>query len=124
MTILEVFRLIAPEFADVTDEVVQANIDLYADMISKKNFGRFYERAVAFYTAHNMALANIVSAEGSSGSSITAGAIIREKEGDLERQYSEGGSSTDLFDKTLYGRQYQSLLRLCVVPVTVRHRGC
>ena len=123
MTILETFRIVAPEFAEVPDEIVLANIEIYSDMVSKKNFGKFYERAVAFFTAHNMALANLVAVEGSSGSSITAGAVIREKEGDLERQYSETTSREDLLDKTVYGRNYLMLSMMCIVPVTIRKRG-
>ena len=123
MTILEIFRIVAPEFAEVPDETVLANIALCEDMVSKKNFGKFYERAVAFYAAHNMALANLVATDGSGGTSITAGAVTREKEGDLERQYSEGTAREDLLDKTVYGRQYLNLLKLCIVPVTMRKRG-
>ncbi|SHI61984.1 Protein of unknown function [Anaerovibrio lipolyticus DSM 3074] len=124
MTILEIFRVIAPEFKDVPDATVQANIDIYADMISRANFGKYYERAVAFYTAHNMALSNIMTASGSSSTDVTGGAIIREKEGDLEHQFAEGRTSSDLLNKTVYGKQYLDLMRLCIVPVTIRKRGC
>lgn len=123
MTILEIFRIVAPEFAEVPDETVLINIALYADMVSKKNFGKFYDKAVAFYTAHNMALSNLVAVEGSSGTSITAGAVVREKEGDLERQYSEGTKREDTLDKTVYGLLYLNLLKACIVPVTMRKRG-
>lgn len=124
MTILEIFRVIAPEFADVTDEVVQANIDIYADMISRSNFGKYYGRAVAFYTAHNMALTKIMTSSGSTSTDVIGGAVIREKEGDLERQYSEGKTTSDLLDKTVYGKQYLNLMKVCIVPVTIRKRGC
>ena len=123
MTILEIFRVIAPEFANVTDEVVQANIDVYADMISRANFGKFYERAVAFYTAHNMALTKMMTSSGSSSADVIGGAVIREKEGDLEKQYSEGKTTNDLLDKTIYGKQYLNLTGI-IVPVTIRKRGC
>ena len=123
MTILEIFRVIAPEFADATDEVVQANIDIYADLISRSNFGKFYGRAVAFYTAHNMALANMMTSSGSSSTDVIGGAVIREKEGDLEKQYSEGKTTNDLLDKTIYGKQYLNLTGI-IVPVTIRKRGC
>ena len=123
MTSLEVFRLVAPEFAEITDEVVLANIELYSDLVSQRNFGRYYERAVALLSAHYMALANIAAVDGSSGSSITAGAVVREKEGDLERQYGESANSNDLLAKTLYGKQYLDLRKMCIIPVTVRKRG-
>ena len=123
MTILEIFRVIAPEFKDISDEVVQANIDIYADMISRSAFGKYYERAVAFYTAHNMALTNMMTSSGSTSADVIGGSIIREKEGDLERQYSEGKTTSDLLDKTVYGKQYLNLMGI-IVPVTIRKRGC
>ena len=124
MTILAIFRVIAPEFKDIPDATVQANIDIYADMISRANFGKYYERAVAFYTAHNMALTNLMTSSGSSSADVTGGAIVREKEGDLEKQYAEGKNSNDLLDKTVYGKQYLNLMKVCIVPVTIRKRGC
>ena len=123
MTILEIFRVIAPEFKDISDEVIQANIDIYADMISRSAFGKYYERAVAFYTAHNMALTNMMTSSGSTSADVIGGSIIREKEGDLERQYSEGKTTSDLLDKTVYGKQYLNLMGI-IVPVTIRKRGC
>lgn len=123
MDVLAVFRIAAPEFSEVEDATILANLDFYADLVSRKNFGRFYERAVALLTAHYMALANTAAQEGSGSSSITAGAVIREKEGELERQYSESTDGNELLAKTIYGQQYLALRRVCIIPLTVRGIG-
>ena len=38
--VLKVFRVIAPEFVNMTDEEVTEMLELFAPMVSKKIFGR------------------------------------------------------------------------------------
>ena len=57
-----------------------------------------------------MVLNNIVTNEGSESGYLVSGNIIREKEGDLERAYSDNQSSSSdadsLLKKSYYGRIY------------------
>lgn len=116
--ILSLFRVIAPEFAEVSDEEIKARIDFVKPLIGK-NFGELYTRAVALYTAHVMTLQRLIADEGATGGVITSGAITREREGDLERSYG-GENSGDLLSKTAYGKQYSQLLKMCIVSVKTR----
>ena len=81
------FKTLIPEFANLTDEVISSNIDIYGDFVSVSYFGKFYEKALCYFVAHNMVLNNIVANEGSESGYLVSGNIIREKEGDLERAY-------------------------------------
>lgn len=120
--VLEIIRRTAPEL-EMTDEEITKYIEIYADMVSKRYFGKFYNKALALFVAHYISISNIVSDEGASNSSLIAGNVIMEKEGDLQRQYSNnnGNSSSynsgdDLLNKTIYGKLYISL-RSAVRPI-------
>ena len=46
--VLELIRKIAPEFDDINDNELTGFISIYADLVSKKYFGKHYNKAVAF----------------------------------------------------------------------------
>ena len=54
--VLKVFRVIAPEFSNLTDEEVTAMLELFAPMVSKNTFGTKYNLALAYFVAHIIAL--------------------------------------------------------------------
>ena len=86
--VLKVFRVIAPEFNNLTDEEVTAMLELFSPMVSKHTFGTKYNLALAYFVAHIIALNGVyATAQGSSTDGSVAG-IKREKEGDLEREYA------------------------------------
>ena len=103
------FKLLIPEFADLTDEVISANIDLYSCFVSSSYFGNLYTKALCYYVAHNMTLNNIVSGSGSNSGYLVSGDIIREKEGDLERQYASSNNSSSNID-SLLGKSYYGVV--------------
>lgn len=128
-TQLEIFRVLAPEFDEIDDDRVIQNLDLYGDMVSKKRFGRWYDRATVLLTAHYLKIADMMASDdaGSATSAITAGGIVMEKEGDLQRQYggaASGGTSataaSGLLRKTAYGLMFLELQSHCIVPVMTR----
>lgn len=49
---LQIVRLVATEFEDLSDETIEMWIDLTKPLISKKVFGKLYEQALALLTAH------------------------------------------------------------------------
>lgn len=127
-SILSMFRIMAPEFADISNDDVQMATALSCDLVSERQFGRFYGRAVALMAAHQLKLARMAQQDAETGgNSLTNGNVTSEREGDLQRSYgTEGvtGSNEDyLLQKTLYGRQFLELRKLCVIPVAVRKRG-
>lgn len=113
--ILELIRKIAPEFNEMNDDELTGFIDVYADLVSKKYFGKHYNKAVGFLVAHQLTLFNIAnnSEAGAADSSLIAGDVLMEKEGDLQRQYGNvntSDSETDnLLNKTYYGKMFIAL---------------
>lgn len=113
--VLELIRKIAPEFDDINDNELTGFISIYADLVSKKYFGKHYNKAVGFLVAHQLTLFNIAnnSEAGAADSSLIVGDVLMEKEGDLQRQYGNvntSDSETDnLLNKTYYGKMFIAL---------------
>lgn len=128
MTQLEIFRKIAPEFKRIPDDEVQGMLDLAGDILSKKRFGKMYDRAVALLAAHQFTLQTMIANDENAGAatSLTSGALVSEREGDLQRSYggmassSSGDDMDSLLKKTVYGLQFLALRSMCVVPVMTR----
>lgn len=132
--LVAVFRLTVPAMAEVTDEELTSDIEIYRDCVSEKRFGKLFPKALSYFVAHmrtlNDMIANAVAGGGVADGSVAPGALIREKEGDLERAYADpsaGGSgdteSEALLKKTIYGQQFLMLRAMVIVPVTIRRGG-
>lgn len=132
--LIAVFRLTIPAMADVTDAELTSDIEIYRDYVSEKRFGKLFPKALAYFIAHmrtlNDMIANAVAGDGVADSSVLTGALIREKEGDLERAYADTSSSGSgdteaeaLLKKTVYGQQFLMLRAMVIVPVTIRQGG-
>ena len=120
--VLKVFRVIAPEFNNLTDEEVTAMLELFSPMVSKNTFGTKYNLALAYFVAHILALNGLyATAQGSSTDGSVAG-IKREKEGDLEREYAipDASDYMSLLYKTYYGRMYLQIMKLCAIGIKTR----
>ena len=120
--VLKVFRVIAPEFANLTDEEVTEMLELFAPMVSKHTFGTKYNLALAYFVAHIIALNGLyATAQGSSTDGSVAG-VKREKEGDLEREYAipDASDYMSLLYKTYYGRMYLQIMKLCAIGIKTR----
>lgn len=111
MTVLEYFRILAPEFAGLSDSQVNqliavAQLFVYAPCLDQERLNA----ATAMYAAHLAYLAQ----QSASGGSNASGPITSEKEGDLARSYGNGGaSSTTLLGQDIYGRQYLDMTAAC-----------
>ena len=120
--VLKVFRVIAPEFANLTDEEVTEMLELFAPMVSKNTLGTKYNLAIAYFVAHIIALNGVyATAQGSSTDGSVAG-VKREREGDLEREYAipDASDYMSLLYKTYYGRMYLQIMKLCAIGIKTR----
>ena len=105
MTELEYFRLLAPEFASVTDATVNSWLTMAGNLIVVGCLDA--ERAAmaqALYAAHLLALSTAGGA---------VGAVVSEREGDLSRTYATIKGGDTLLGSTSYGQQYIDLTRPC-----------
>ena len=120
--VLKVFRVIAPEFNNLTDEEVTAMLELFSPIVSKNTFGTKYNLALAYLVAHIIALNGLyATTQGSSTDGSVAG-IKREREGDLEREYAipDASDYMSLLYKTYYGRMYLQIMKLCAIGIKTR----
>ena len=122
MTALEIIRLIGNEFTEVDDEIIQKWIEIVRPMVSKKQFKKLYEQAIALLVCHKLKLAGYgetpLGEIGKIGIGFAVGSV------------SEGGSSISFganqssniapdaeYGLTTYGVEYLTLRRLVVVPI-------
>ncbi len=125
MTAQEIIKIVGEEFKDVDDEVIDQWVEIFAPMVSKKQFGKLYEQALAFLICHKMKIAGL-------GETTIGGDLSAAANGFSVASVSDGGSSisfanigagnlaTDAeFGMTSYGTQYLQLRKMCVVPIHV-----
>ncbi len=115
--VLSYFRLIASEFADVTDEQVlewAQIVTFYVDLDSYPKDKAEY--IVALYIAHLLTLSS--RAKSSAGYS---GNLSREKEGDLERTFASIGVSGESLNSTQYGEMLKDLLINTGIGILTRY---
>lgn len=98
-TQLETLRLIAPEFASVDDVTVQAMLDIAPLIIDPLLYSEDVRGLALVYQACILLAQRSASAEGTAS---IAGDVTMEKEGDLQRSYSAGSSSSMLGSKNQY----------------------
>ena len=106
-TQLEVFRLVAPEFATVDDTTVQQFLDLAPLFIDPLLYPEDKRGMALVLQAASLMYQQKQSITGASN----GGQLVREKEGDLERQYgSRSSSSTSkMIPRNIYLQQLDML---------------
>ena len=120
--VLKVFRVIAPEFTQMTDGEVMEVIEVYKGLVSKKTFGDKYNLALAYFIAHILSLNNVYTTTAGASSDASVAGVKREKEGDLEREYAipDASDYMSLLYKTYYGRMYLQIMKLCAIGIKTR----
>lgn len=133
MEALEIFRIVATEFADIPDEDevdsetnevikygVKTYMEIYSDQISKKRFGSSYNKAVAYLTAHKLKMQGLGNDTGigTIGDSLRASSF---SEGETSISFSTSQSTNLTVDAeyalTIYGLEFLTLKRNAVVPI-------
>lgn len=122
MTAVQIIRLIGPEFNGTDDEAVGQWLEIVRPMISKKQFGKLYEQALAYLVCHKMKMSglgeNPLGDIGSIGIGLAVGSV---SEGGSSISFSTNQSSSLADDAelalTAYGVQYLSLRRSVIVPI-------
>jgi hypothetical protein len=110
MTPLEYFRLLAPEFASVSDGTFATWLTVAENVTNVSCLDiECANMANALYVAHQLWVTTRQASGGSGG----AGSIKREKEGDLEIEYNPIKGADTWLTQSPYGLQYQEITRAC-----------
>ena len=122
MTAIEMIRLVGAEFKEVEDTTVEKWIEMVRPMVSKKQFGKLYEQALAQLVCHKLKMAgygeNPLGELGTVGIGLTVGSV---SEGGSSVSYGANAASMLAKDAelglTVYGAQFLSLRRMVIVPI-------
>lgn len=122
MTAIEMIRLVGAEFKDIGDDVLEKWLEIVRPMVSKKQFGKLYEQALAFLVCHRLKMAgygeNPLGDIGAIGIGFAVGSV---SEGGSSISAGANQSSNIVTDAelglTAYGVQYLSLRRMVIVPI-------
>lgn len=122
---IAIFRLVAPEFDQVTDDTLGTWLSLCKPLISKRKFGALYDQALALLAAHRMKLSGKYEPEETAAiqSIANSGRVASYTEGQVSVSFnssSTSGSSDATYELTSYGQQFIELRRSLVVPITIR----
>ena len=101
-TALQYLASIAPTYASRAD--VEVFIDMARTEMSQAYFGTQYEIALAYLTAHKMALFTTASRSGG-----TAGAVSSKSEGSLSISFGSVGNSANSLNQTSFGAEYNRI---------------
>lgn len=132
---VRIFRLVAPEFSSIPDEDyvwpdgklqygIKTYMELFADEISCRRFGKSYAKALAYMTAHRLKMMDMSDDAGSDGlGSMALGLrIASASEGETSVSFGSGGlaSSSDPdadYALTIYGLEFLKLRRMAIIGI-------
>lgn len=130
MTVQETVYHIGPEFRNVMPNIVDEYFEIYGPLVSKKQFGKLYELAMAYMICHKLKLAGYGESSEAGSNSKTAGMSIGGMFG--ISSISDGGTSISFngnqgnllttnaeYALTLYGSQFLQLARMAIVPIRI-----
>lgn len=128
MEATEIIRLTAKEFDNVDDETIAKWIEIVRPMVSKKQFGKLYEQALAYLVCHKLKMSgngdNPLGDLGTIGVGFSLGSV---SEGGSSISFGASQSSNLAEDAelalTVYGLQYLQLRRSVIVPIHISGEG-
>lgn len=126
---LKRFRIIGDEFREIPDDDVtdgsdtvygvNTYLELFADQISAKRFGRSYTKALAYLTAHKLKMMDKGTDDGF-GSMGAALRVASASEGETSVSFSSSISTADAeseYGLTIYGVEFLTLKRNAIIPI-------
>lgn len=124
MTVIDIIRVIAPEFSDVGDDLLTQYVEIIRPMVSRKQFGKLYKQGLAYLICHKLKIAgfgeNPLGDIGAIGAGFAVGSV---SEGGISVSYVANQSSNLAADAelglTAYGVQYLQLRRSVIIPIHV-----
>ncbi len=124
MTVLEMVRVLGPEFNSVSDSDLNTIIEIVRPMVSRKQFGNLYKQGIAYLICHKLKMMgygeNPFGEIGKIGVGFSLGSV---SEGGSSISFGAGQSSNLAPDAelglTVYGLQFLQLRRSVIVPIHV-----
>lgn len=123
-TAIDIIKATAQEFADVPRWKLEVYVDMCRPLVSRKQFGKKYEMALAYMVCHKLKMAgegvNPLGDLGGIGTGFGLGSV---SEGGSSISFSTNQSSNLQPDAelalTVYGLQFLQLRRISIVPIHI-----
>lgn len=124
MTVVEMVKMISDEFAAMSDEEVEKWVEFCRPMVSRKQFGKLYERALALFVCHKMKMGglgtNTLGDLGKISNSFSASSV---SDGGSSISFASSGAGnlqTDAeYAMTVYGLQFLQIRKLAICPIHI-----
>ena len=110
---------LAPELNGLDEGTLQMGFETASVFVSRKQFGKAYDLALIYLTAHLLTLRKLSMSEGASSGGVTK-EVTSEHEGALSRSYGTSLSSDAFLAKTIYGIMFERIKRRVIIPVLTR----
>ncbi len=122
MKAIQYIRLIGKEFAAVKEEELDLWIEMVRPMVSKRQFGKLYDQAIAYLVCHKMKMAGNGESPLTGMKGVNTDASINSvSEGGSSISFGSSQSSNLATDAELglstYGTQFLQLRRMVIVPI-------
>ncbi len=122
MEALDIIRKTMPEFEKVDDDTIKTFISLAEPLISKKRFGKLYEQALAYLSAHKMKLRGLGTSIGIGTIGDTFGSFFCFRRRNIgvffsSTQQSRLGEADGEYALTIYGTEYLNLRKRVAIPI-------
>ena len=122
MKAIQYIRLIGKEFISMTDAELHLWVEMVRPMVSRKQFGKLYEQAIAYLVCHKLKMAgygeNPLGDMGAIGIGFAVGSV---SEGGSSISFGANQSSNLATDAelglTAYGVQFLQIRRMVIVPI-------
>ena len=122
MTVLEMIRIVGPEFRNVSDADVSNMILAFKPMVSQKRFRQLFTIAMAYFVCHKMKMAGLGETPlGDLGAIGVGFSVSSVSEGGSSISFGANQSSNLTPDAelglTAYGLQYLHIRRSAIIPI-------
>lgn len=122
MPVIEYIKMLSEEFREYPEDKIEQWIIFCQPLVSKKQFGKLYEQALALVVCHKMKMAglgdNSLGELGKIGNAYMASSV---SDGGSSISYASSGVGNLQADAeyamTIYGTQYLQLRRSAIVPI-------
>ena len=125
MDALQMIRLIGTEFSSMSDSEVEQWIEMVRPMVSRKQFGKLYNQAIALLVCHRMKMVGYGTSPlgGGVGDVGTSTSVASVSDGGTSISFNSGAGQFTFVDAELtmtsYGIQFIQLRKLCIVPIHI-----
>ncbi len=113
------FIALYPEFASMSQVIVQDRLTRATALLLSSAWGDFYETAIGLDAAHNLALKSLIGGNAIGGVQAAVGQITSASGAGLSTSFAQAqtnNNTEEWYNKTVYGQEYLRLRSVVIAP--------